>query len=198
MKDVKEIIKNNLIKYRKDNKLTQLELAEKIHYSDKAISRWENGEVVPDIETLNSLSEIYEISITQFFEEHTIIKPILHKIKHLEIGNKLAITLISVAGVWLIACILYFYLHAISHANVWQLFMWAVPISSIVGIVFNGIWGKRLWTFILVSILVWSILSSFYFQFFKYNLFFIFLIGAPLQVSIILWSFISPKNKTHK
>lgn len=198
MKNIKEIIKNNLIKYRKNNKLTQLELAEKIHYSDKAISRWENGEVVPDIETLNLLSEIYEIPINQFFEEHTMIKPILHKIKHLEIGNKLAISLISVAGVWLIACILYFYLHTLSHSNVWQLFMWAVPVSAIVGIVFNGIWGRRLWTFILVSILVWSILSSFYFQFFKYNLFFIFLIGSPLQVSIILWSFISPKNKTHK
>jgi transcriptional regulator with XRE-family HTH domain len=52
MRDVRQIIADNLIELRKVNKLTQLELAEKLNYSDKAISKWERGESLPDVEIL--------------------------------------------------------------------------------------------------------------------------------------------------
>lgn len=64
---VKETVKANLIRLRREHKLTQLELSEKINYSDKAISRWETGEVTPDVETLEHLSHLYGIPITAFF-----------------------------------------------------------------------------------------------------------------------------------
>ena len=74
MENIKEVIKDNLIKLRKDNKLTQLELAQKIGYSDKAISRWETGETTPDVETLNSLASLYNVPISFFFEEYNAEK----------------------------------------------------------------------------------------------------------------------------
>ena len=43
MENIKENIKENLIMLRKSKKLTQKQLAEKFNYSDKAVSRWENG-----------------------------------------------------------------------------------------------------------------------------------------------------------
>ena len=64
---VKETVKENLIRLRREHKLTQLELSEKINYSDKAVSRWETGEVTPDVETLESLASLYGIPITSFF-----------------------------------------------------------------------------------------------------------------------------------
>lgn len=67
MSDIKAIVKENLIRLRREHKLTQLELSQKINYSDKAISRWETGEVTPDVETLAHLAELYEIPITAFF-----------------------------------------------------------------------------------------------------------------------------------
>ena len=58
MKDVRQIIAENLIELRKVNKLTQLELAEKLNYSDKAISKWERGESLPDVEILCQIADL--------------------------------------------------------------------------------------------------------------------------------------------
>ena len=55
----KALVAKNLANYRKINNLTQLDLAEQLSYSDKAISRWEKGEVIPDVLTLNKLCEIF-------------------------------------------------------------------------------------------------------------------------------------------
>ena len=52
MEDIKDIVAVNLTNLRKANKITQLELAEKLNYSDKAISKWERGESLPDVVTL--------------------------------------------------------------------------------------------------------------------------------------------------
>ena len=48
----KALVAKNLANYRKINNLTQLDLAEKLSYSDKAISKWERGESLPDLYTL--------------------------------------------------------------------------------------------------------------------------------------------------
>ena len=59
----KKLVAKNLSFYRKANKLTQLELAEKLNYSDKAISKWERGESLPDLYTLNVIAEFFGITI---------------------------------------------------------------------------------------------------------------------------------------
>ena len=56
--NVRSIIASNLTKYRKNLGLTQLELAEKLNYSDKTLSKWERGESIPDIVTLKQLASI--------------------------------------------------------------------------------------------------------------------------------------------
>ena len=70
MENIREVISKNLISLRKQNKLTQIELGKKINYSDKAVSRWEKGEVLPDIEILQTISNIYDVPLTYFFTEH--------------------------------------------------------------------------------------------------------------------------------
>ncbi len=50
-----------LSKLRKNKKITQEELAEKLHISSKSISRWETGKCMPDISLLIPLSEILEV-----------------------------------------------------------------------------------------------------------------------------------------
>lgn len=61
MENVKEIIARNLTELRKSHKMTQSALAEKLNYSDKAISRWEHAETLPDIETLCRICDIYGV-----------------------------------------------------------------------------------------------------------------------------------------
>lgn len=50
---------------RKQKKLTQKELGEKLHITDKAISKWERGLSIPDITMINKLAEIFEISVSE-------------------------------------------------------------------------------------------------------------------------------------
>ena len=53
---------------RKDKKLTQAQLAEKLNVSDKSISRWENGKTMPDISLFEPLCEILDISIIELLK----------------------------------------------------------------------------------------------------------------------------------
>ena len=197
MKDVNLVIGNNIRELRKANKLTQYELAEKLNYSNKAISRWESGEVVPDVFTLNKLCEIFNIPLAKIFEENVSKQKIKH-LYRLQIGNKLAISLLSVLLVWFISTIAFVYLGLNTGNYYWQLFAWSVPCSCVVGIVFNSIWGKKMFNFILISILCWSGLTCTYIMFLNYHIWPIFLIGIPMQVGIVLWSNITNNNQKSK
>jgi len=75
-------------------------------------------------------------------------------------------------------------------------FVWAIPVSCIFGIAFNVKWGKKWVTITLTSVLCWSICVAFYLQFLSQNVYLIFVAGIPIQIEIILWSYLkSNKNK---
>ena len=57
-----------IAKLRKEQKMTQLDLATKIGVSDRAISKWENGRGLPDISIIRSLCDVLEISIDELLE----------------------------------------------------------------------------------------------------------------------------------
>ena len=90
IKDIKEIVASNLVKYRKEANLTQSQLAEKINYTDKAISKWERGESLPDIYVLKMLADIYKIDVSALLREKTRVEK-LKTIYH----NKIIITILS-------------------------------------------------------------------------------------------------------
>ena len=105
--DVKLIISKNIIKYRKKMGLTQLELAEKLNYSDKTLSKWERGESMPDIVTLKQLADIFMISVDVLIStEDTIISfvPVKER-KKISKRNIISISLLSAGIVWFIATI---------------------------------------------------------------------------------------------
>ena len=196
MKDINLVIGTNIKELRKANKLTQYELAEKLNYSNKAISRWESGEVIPDVLTLNKICEIFNIPISQIFEKN-VTNTKVKKYYKMQIGNKLAISLLSVLFVWFVSTIVFVSLQLTNGYTMWQLFVWAVPMSCIVGIVFNSIWGKPMFNYLIITILNWSTLASIYLSIGNYKLWLIFIIGIPVQIGIILWSNIT-KNQLNK
>ena len=195
MENLKELVRENLIKLRKANKFTQLELAQQIGYSDKAVSRWETGEVTPDIETLNSLSELYGVPLTAFFEKLDKNSAKKKRFKNLQIGNKMAIALLSIVCIWAIATVIFATILSSGNGRAWMSFVWALPVSFVVAIVFNALWGRRGWTFVFVSLLVWSLILSVYLQLLSYNMFLLFIVGVPLQVCVILSSCIHSKKE---
>ena len=62
-------IGSNIASYRKQAGLTQASLAEKLNYSDKAVSKWERGESVPDVITLVQLADQFDITVNDLLTD---------------------------------------------------------------------------------------------------------------------------------
>lgn len=194
-KDLKDILASNLTFYRKNAKLTQLDIAEKFHYSDKAVSKWERGESAPDIFVLKSLADFYGITINDLLKEKPrIVKPSNKKIKHI------IITALSVTLAFLVATVFYvlftfiFTATSIDPKYTWLAYIVAIPISFIICIVFSAIWGNKLLTTIAISGLIWTATLTVYLPIELLtpfpNLGLLWIIPFPLQLMAILWFFL--------
>jgi len=189
MDELKKTVAKNIAELRKNAGLTQLQLAEKLNYSDKAVSKWESGASIPDVAVLLSIANLFGVTVDYLLsEDHKI--PVKEIVKGTMVGQRnLVITLLSVALVWLIATTVFVVLTILSFARIaWLAFIYAIPVSAIVLITFNSIWGKKRLNYIYISILMWSCLLSVYLSLLSLNLWLIFLMGIPGQVIICLWA----------
>lgn len=197
-KNIAKIVGNNLTALRKSAGMKQIEIAKKFNFSDKTISKWESGESLPSLDVLVKLCEFYGITLNDLTSESldctdaANIIPVNAKIEN---TNKIIITLLAVTLVWIIATIVFIYAKLYTNVNLWIAFIWAVPVSFIVGIVLNSIWGKRKINFILISFFVWTLLTAIYLQILEYNLWVVFILGIPSQIAIILWSGLKSNKK---
>jgi len=189
MKSIREIISSNIIRLRKKNKLTQIELARKINFSDKAVSRWENGEVLPDVETLENLANVFDVSLTYLIEEHDDEeinkKP---KITY----NQVMLQAFTICIIWTIATILFVYLEVYYNYTLWQAFIWSIPVTCLILLEFNRKRANAVFKTVVRSVFSWTLLTALYLQLLSYNLWLIFIIGIPVQATIIVAAFAKP------
>ena len=193
---LRKTVAKNIAQYRKAHHDTQLDLATKLNYSDKAVSKWEQGESLPGIEVLYKLAKLYGVSMDYIVGEKEV-KPARAAFGGLTQKRKRIITLLSVLGVWLFATVFYIFFNIFAHANLWTLFCWAVPASFVVSIVFDAVWHKRRFLFLIISAFIWSLLLCFCLQFVNYNIWLILGIGIPLQLAVLLSAWLvkaSPKE----
>lgn len=197
VEELKLIIAKNIAELRKNNGMTQAEFAEKLNYSDKAVSKWERGESVPDIATMKQMADLFGVTIDYLLEEdHTKSDALIESLKRDRKRNHIIITMLSFMLVWLITTIAYVSLTYVPDVVApWHAYIYALPVSLIVLLVFNCIWGKRTWTFVLVSILIWTVLVV-TFIIGRGNIeWTVFLIGIPAQIIVLLWSHIRMRKK---
>lgn len=185
MDNINLTVAKNLSDLRKQNKLTQLEVAEKLNYSDKAVSKWEQGESLPGIEVLYRLSRLYGVSLDYLVGDERAPEP--KAVQPAVRSRRRIITLLSVLAVWLTSTILYIAFDISLGKVIWMVFCWSVPASLIVAVVFDVVWHKSRFLFLLISALVWSILLCFCLQFIKYNIWIVLAAGIPLQAATLLW-----------
>ena len=184
MENVKRIVSENLIRLRKENHLTQAELAKRINYSDKAISRWETGEVVPDLETIYALSEVFGVPVSAITEEHTEEEN--PEESSSELRQKILSQIFLLCEVWLIITVAFVYIKLTRQTNMWQLFAWGVPASA------AGLWffsrkeDASTFLFICATVSVWSLIACVYLRLFASNPWYIFFIGLPVQGLIVI------------
>lgn len=186
MKDLHPIIAENLAVLRKASGLTQAQLAERLGYSDKAVSRWEKGDTLPDINVLYELCDFYGIGMDALLEkgggaDQKPVKP------RGSIQYTTVVCALAIAIVWLIATVLFVYLHTENGFNFWQVFVWAVPLSCLVVLYMNRRFQSRILQFVAVTVFVWTFLTAVYLQLIAHNIWLVFIIGVPVQVICILW-----------
>jgi len=189
MENIRETIGNNLADLRKQAKLTQLELAEKLNYSDKSISKWEKGETLPDVIVLNELCEFYGVTLDYLTHEPTAENKAKYgAIQTRDRSNKIAITALTSTVVWMIATIVYVYLLLKSQKSLWTIFVWAIPATTIVLTFMNRKFFKnKLFYFVNYTIFLWSTLIALFLQLLNFTVWPIFLLGIPAQVCLCLW-----------
>lgn len=174
---VKMIVAKNLIELRKRKNFTQGELAEMLNYSDKTISKWENGDSLPDISVLASLAEIYGITLDDLIHENAAEKVAdkAEEKKALERYNQWIILSLSVVVVFLIATLIFVYLKLKANIDYWQAFVWAVPVSCLALLWKNrksekGIKMSKVYRAVVLSVLCWSLLAAVYLQLLELSL----------------------------
>lgn len=190
--DIKDCFAQNLIKYRRALNLTQAELAEKLNYSDKAVSKWERAESIPDIYTIKSIADFFGTKVDTLISEPKADRP---KVNY-NLGKKRTILCFAATAiVWLVAIAFYAFIHIIfpSISMTWLSFIYAIPVSALVLLIFTAVWGKSLGNVIILSILIWSTILTVYLTLVfslpspPPQLWEIFLIGIPAQGVVVFW-----------
>lgn len=197
MSELKQIIAKNIIDLRKRRKLTQAELANQLNYSDKAVSKWERAESIPDVSVLKDIADLFGVTVDYLLQpEHDGADSKIEQSGQIR-KNKLIISLIAIVLVWLLATIVFvsmgIYTRGIS--NLWIIYVYALPLTCVVMLIFNSIWGKKRMNFLIITVLMWSMLLAVYLSLYSYNIWLIFILGIPGQVIIALWSGINIKKK---
>ena len=191
MEELRLIIGENLAELRKEKKLTQLELADKFNYSDKAISKWEKGDTLPDIETLYALCDFYGVTLDYLTHPGTRKEKSEYIVEDLNIKkrNNIISSALMLTIVWMIVTIIFVYVLIRSNQSLWVAFVWGVPASALVGAICNKLYfHKRIVYFFCYSILVWGIITGTYLTTLEINAWPLFFVGVPAQVLLILWS----------
>ena len=93
---------------RKEKGMTQLELAEKMGVTDKAVSKWERDLSFPDINSIPKLAEIFEVSVDELMQVKTETKENIGKnkvteivdtaLKGISIAMGIAVAVLSILG----------------------------------------------------------------------------------------------------
>ena len=202
--EINKIIAKNLIYYRKEAGLTQAELAEKINYSDKSVSKWESANGAPDVYTLMQLAELYGITLNDLVRADEPVK----KEKRPR-NSRVWIMLLSSGIVWLVATCFFITMQLLmpNSAPWWLSFIYAVAVNAIVLIVFSGLWKYKMVHFISVSTLIWSAITCLFltarfilrdYEQVRSALWLIFILGIPLQVLECFWGLFRAKKIKEK
>ena len=201
MDDLRLVIAKNISALRRAAEMTQFELAEQLNYSDKAVSKWERGESVPDIAVLKNIADIFSVTVDYLLEEEHAKKRHGKPQSRIRLANRGFITGMSVTLVWLIALLVFvtgdmFREQTLGHH--WLVFLWAVPITFIVWLVLNSVWFNKRRNFLIISFLMWASLSAIHVSLIiliDINVRFIYLLGVPGQIIILFWSLIRSKKR---
>lgn len=164
MQDVKVVFAQNLISLRKQMKLTQIELAEKINYSDKAVSKWERGESIPDVTVLMTIASLFGVTLDFLVTEHAEPEIVAEQTSYAQTVKKrnrmlvAAITFFAIAALETVVFATLQSLFGNLGDNLLYCYVYPIPVAAIVAIVFTSLWARPSLRFWSVTLLIVSLI----------------------------------------
>ena len=192
MKDIKSIVSANLALLRKQKGITQAELAEKLNYSDKAISRWEKGDTLPDLNVLYEICQFYGVTMNDLTSENCVAPPKDETKKHQKM-YRVWICALAAAAVWLFSAIWFIYNLVANDEVFWVAYLWAVPFSCGIFMLLGRSVFNWIVHFVLGSVTVWTSILSIIFHVLHYPdmnnpvIWFLLILGIPLQAMLFIF-----------
>ena len=146
---LRKTIGKNISLYRKAHGDTQAALGQKLNYSDKAISKWERGESLPDVYVLTQIAALYDVTVGNLIGES---KPRIQASPHLH----LYVFLLTAALIFVIATILVvtFELFNVPF-NTWLFLLYAAALSAVAAVVYTWLWWNLWWQLGAWSAAIW-------------------------------------------
>ncbi|MBR5616679.1 MAG: helix-turn-helix transcriptional regulator [Oscillospiraceae bacterium] len=193
-------IGSNIASYRKRAGLTQAGLAEKLNYSDKAVSKWERGESMPDVTTLVQLAEQFDITVNELVVDPDALpgnpgtlEKAMTQVSEKALKRKAdkgIILSLSTTLVWFVALFFFVVISSFDIPYSWLAFFYAIPANAIVLLSLRSAWHDFRWNKALISCIVWGSLMSLHaslWVFLGVNVWKLYLLGIPGQIAIFLW-----------
>lgn len=197
---LKYLIGANIATYRKRSGLTQAGLAEKLNYTDKAVSKWERGDSVPDVLTLAQLAEQFGVTVNDLLADPNalpegtgVVQQAMDRVVRKTLkrkANKNIILGLSSILVWFVALLVYVVVSSVGLPYSWLAFLYAISVNAIVLLSLRSAWHDFRWNRALISTIMWGGLLSIYMTLLialSANVWKIFLLGIPGQAAILLW-----------
>ena len=200
MADIKYNVAKNITELRLLHNMTQMELGEKLNYSDKTISKWERGESSPDISVLVEIADLFGVTLDDLVRAEKAEKGTSERKAKEEKYSRRAISYIAEGGGWIVAVFAFIITTLITDRMTfqWLYFVYTLPVVLIVKLVFNSVWFNPRHNYLIISALMWSILAAIHitFLYFRVDVSLLYLLGAAGQIVIVLCSFVNkPKIK---
>lgn len=180
---LRKTIGKNIALYRKAHKDTQASLGGKLNYTDKAVSKWERGESIPDVYVLSCIAELYGVTVGNLIGES---KPQIQTSPHLH----LYIYLLSAALAYVIATVLIvmFEIFRVPF-NTWLFLLYGSAVAALLGVIFTMLWWNVWLQLSAWSALIWLTGLSIFLTVPGLILAKVFLICAALEGVIVIWTF---------
>ena len=191
MDNFKKIVADNIIKLRTSKGMTQAELGEMLSYSDKSISKWERADALPAAYVLKKIADVFDVTVDYLLNEHSPDEKIV--VEKPRTYSRTVISVITVIGIWTLA-LFAFVITWLCSMPTPLIFAYTVPVSLIVLLVLNSVWGIGKLNMFIISGIVWGLITCVYLTFYQSNWWQLFIIGFPAQIIIILSFFIKKKR----
>ncbi len=190
--EFRRTVADNIAYYRKRAGMTQGELAERLHYSDKSVSKWERAEGIPDAYVLSQIADCFGVTIAELTSRNDPAAADAARV------HKTFVPILAVGLAWVAASLVFFVLKLTipDLTRSYLVFIYALPVSCIIGDVFACLWygmlSRALWT----SGIEWSLFLAILLTFPTAKVLYLLILCAVLQVLIVLWFLM--RHRVHK